>query len=194
MNCSTAGDDDDEDDSIAASNPEVCQTNTKSLALLAYFVWLSASQLEEIDFQLMEQYLADGADINAATEMGATILHDVASNWDRTVAEFLFERGANIHAVNSSGQTPLHLAASTDHIEMVRWLLEKGAHLDAMTSEELQSPIHYAARNDSLESLQVLIENGGKEFFLYPHQSIWACGTCINTYELLCIRVFYSCF
>ena len=78
MNCSTAGDDDDEDDSIAASNPEVCQTNTKSLALLAYFVWLSASQLEEIDFQLMEQYLADGADINAATEMGATILHDVA--------------------------------------------------------------------------------------------------------------------
>jgi ankyrin repeat protein len=134
---------------------------------LAYFVWLSTSPLEEIDFQLMEQYLADGADVNAATKTGASIIHDVASNWDTTVAEFLFKRGANIHAVNSSGQTPLHLAASTDHIEMVRWLLEKGAHLDAMTSEELQSPLHYAARNDSLEALQVLIENGGKRFFFF---------------------------
>ena len=162
MNYSTAGD--DEDDSIATSNPEA-SPNSKSLALLAYFVWLSTSPLEEIDFQLMEQYLADGADINAATETGATIIHDVASNWDVTVAEFLFERGANIHAVNSSGQTPLHLAASTDHIEMVRWLLEKGAHLDVMTSEESQSPIHYAARNDSLEALQVLIANGGIRFF-----------------------------
>ena len=162
MNYSTAGD--DEDDSIAASNPEACPNN-KSLALLAYFVWLSTSPLEEIDFQLMEQYLADGADINAATETGATIIHDVASNWDMTVAEFLFERGANIHAVNNSGQTPLHLAASTDHVEMVRWLLQKGAHLDAMTSEELQSPLHYAARNDSLEALQVLIKNGGKDFY-----------------------------
>lgn len=158
---STAGD--DEDDSIAASNPEA---NSKSLALLAYFVWLSTSPLEEIDFQLMEQYLSDGADVNATTETGATIIHDVASNWDMTVAEFLFERGANIHAVNSSGQTPLHLAASTDHAEMVRWLVEKGAHLDAMTAEELQSPIHYAARNDSLEALQILIANGGKESFL----------------------------
>lgn len=138
-------------------------------------MWLSTSPLEEIDFQLIEQYLAEGADINAATETGATIIHDVASNWDVTVAEFLFEKGANIHAVNSFGQTALHLAASTDHIEMVRWLLQKGAHLDTMTSVELQSPIHYAARNDSLEALQILIGNGGERNFSL---------SCISTFTL----------
>ena len=160
--CSTAGVDEDGSKTASDHDPEVANESSKALALLAYFVWLSSSPSEDIDFQLMEQFLANGADINAATETGATIIHDVASNWDVTVAEFLFERGANIHAVNSNGQTPLHLAASTDHIEMVRWLLQKGAHLDTVTSEEFQTPIHYAARNDSLEALQVLIENGGK--------------------------------
>ena len=132
-----------------------------SKALLAYFMWLSRSPSEDVDFQLMERFLAEGADINAATDTGASVIHDVASNWDVTVADFLLERGVDIHTVNSVGQTPLHLAASTDHIEMVRWLLLKGAHLDAVTTLELQTPLHYAARNDSLEALQVLIESGG---------------------------------
>ena len=161
---STTGDNEED---VAESAPgggecAVSEPNSKALALLAYFVWLSYSPLEEIDFHLMEQYLADGADVNAATEKGATVIHDVASNWDVMVAEFLFERGANIHAVNGNGQTPLHLAASSDHTEMVRWLLQKGANLDTMTTVELQSPIHYAARSDSLEALQALVENGGE--------------------------------
>lgn len=133
-------------------------------ALLAYFIWLSNSSTEDVDFQLIEQLLTDGADVNAATESGATVIHDVASNWDVTVAEFLFERGANIHVINSLGQSPLHLASSTDHVEMVKWLLEKGAHLDGKTAIEMQTPLHYAARNDSLETLQILIERGGISF------------------------------
>lgn len=148
------------DDSVV--DDEICGP---SKALLAYFVWLSRSPSQDINFQLMEQFLANGADINAAGEMGATVIHDAASNWDVAVAQFLFERGADIHVVDKTGQTALHLAASTDHVEMVRWLLQKGAHLEAMTTVELQTPVHYAARNDSLEALQVLIEHGGGMLF-----------------------------
>ena len=153
------------DDNSGHNCPEEEDITDRSKALLAYFMWLSRTPLEEVNFQLIEQFLSEGADINAATEKGATIFHDVASNWDVAVADFLLERGANIHATNQVGQTPLHLAASTDHTEMVRWLLGKGAHLDVTTVTEMQTPIHYAARNDSLEALQVLIENGGELAF-----------------------------
>ena len=153
----TTGDDDDG----GPIDHDANEDTDRSKALLAYFMWLSRTHTEDVNFQLMEQFLSEGADINAATEKGATVFHDVASNWDVAVADFLLERGADIHASNKLGQTPLHLAASTDHTEMVRWLLDKGAHLDATTVTELQTPIHYAARNDSLEALQVLFEKGG---------------------------------
>ena len=172
----------DDNDDAADGITERPEDAEPSKALLVYFICLSKYS-EEVNFRLVEQFLADGADINTATETGDTVIHDVASNWDVAVAEFLFERGANIHVVNNKGQTPLHLAASTDHTDMVRWLLVKGAHLDAVTTVELQTPLHYAARNDSLEALRILVESGSKILVLRSLYYLWY-------YDLLCMCVY----
>lgn len=88
-------------------------------------------------------------------------MHEVAANWDKTVAGYLFKKGSHIHLKDNYGSTPLHVAARTDHREMVEWLIEQGAELDARTDVEMQTPLHHAARYDSVQAIRLLIEKGG---------------------------------
>ena len=90
-------------------------------------------------------------------------MHEVAENWDITVAQFLYERGADVQCSDANGKTPLHIAASIDHKDMIVWLIKHGADLEARTSIEKQTPLHHATRSDSMLSLQTLIEHGGTE-------------------------------
>ena len=131
--------------------------------LLAYIHELSSSTAEDIDFDIMDQLLESGADINATSTLkGQCVMHYVATSWNETVAEFLHGKGADIHLKDRDGRTPLHLAASTDHSEMIVWLITHGAELEVRTNVELQTPLHHAARKDSINAIMVLIERGGK--------------------------------
>lgn len=103
-------------------------------------------------------------------------MHEVAENWDITVAEFLYERGADVQCPDTSGRTPLHAAARMNHKDMIVWLIKHGADLEARTSIEKQTPVHHATRNDSMLSLQTLIEYGGKVLKSFL---LWSYNVCI---------------
>ena len=134
--------------------------------LLAYFQDL-ASGSKDIDYNVIEQFVENGADINATSETtGEGIMHEVAANWDKEVAVFLLKRGVDIDLKDKDGRTPLHVAASTNHSEMIEWLVEQGAELEARTNVEKQTPLHHAARYDSILAIQALTEKGGMCYVL----------------------------
>lgn len=122
--------------------------------------------MEDIDFAVLERILERGEDINTISEAaGQCIMHEVAANWDKSVAEFFFKKGSDIHLKDKEGKTPLHVAASTDHADMVEWLLENGAELEPKTSVEMQTPLHHAARYDAIKAMEILIQKGGRTRF-----------------------------
>ena len=130
--------------------------------LLKYFTELSQTESDDVDFDKIEQLHALGAAVNAVVEStGQSVFHDIASNWDTDVANFMLEKGTDIHSKDNNGRTPLHVAAGSDHKEMVVWLLEHGAEIEERTHSEKQTPVYYATRSGSLQALQTLIEWGG---------------------------------
>lgn len=128
-------------------------------SLLIYMRQLSGE--EDIKLEVIQQILDSGVDVNHVSQStGECAMHEVAANWDITVADYLLKKGANIHLKDCSGKTPLHIAAITDHSEMLAWLIEHGAELEARDLQN-RTPLHLAASSDSLLALQVLIECGG---------------------------------
>ena len=128
--------------------------------LLSYLESLSLT--DDIDFTVLEQLLEGGENINTLSEsMGQCIMHEVAANWDQSVAEFFLKKGSDIHLKDKEGKTPLHVAASTGHTDMVEWLIENGAELEPRTIIERQTPLHHAARYDAVQAMGILIEHGG---------------------------------
>lgn len=130
--------------------------------LLAYFQELTFSS-DDIDFTTIDQFLENGSDINATSELtGGNIMHEVAAHWDKSVADYLMERGLDVHQRDNDGRTPLHVAASTNHVEIVEWLADQGAGLEARTTIEKQTPLHHATRYDSVQAMRALVEKGGR--------------------------------
>ncbi len=125
--------------------------------------YLSSLTTEDIDFAVLERILERGEDINGRSDTtGQCIMHEVAANWDTSVADFFLKKGSNIHLKDMEGKTPLHIAASTDHTEMVEWLIENGTELEPRTDIEKQTPLHHAARYDARQTMKILIENGSE--------------------------------
>ena len=75
----------------------------------------------------VQQYLAQGADINAQTSKGKQALMLAASEGHAPVVRLLLEHGAMVDARDSFGTTALIVAATAGHTEVVKLLLEHGA-------------------------------------------------------------------
>ncbi len=131
-------------------------------ALLRYFLQISNSDTD-VDLTYIEHLLSNGADIHSTDEYsGTTVMHEVAENWDVTVAQFLYDRGIDSNRADNTGKTPLHIAAGVNHRDMIVWLIRQGADVEAKTNVEKQTPVHHAARSDSVLALEALIQNGGE--------------------------------
>ncbi|HEV3024717.1 MAG TPA: ankyrin repeat domain-containing protein, partial [Pirellulales bacterium] len=86
------------------------------------------------DVEGVERALADGADVNAADEIGVTALWLAASKGHLEIATTLVRHDADVNARDGIWyETPLSGAVGTGHVEMVEVLLEAGAK-DADTS------------------------------------------------------------
>ncbi|GIT31565.1 MAG: hypothetical protein Ct9H300mP1_36110 [Planctomycetaceae bacterium] len=59
----------------------------------------------------MDFLLSKGAELNARTEDGSTVLHWAAVVGRVGVVKFLLDKGANVNARNKDKQTPLELAS-----------------------------------------------------------------------------------
>lgn len=132
--------------------------------LLTYFARLGSlgNTDEEIDLSFIHSLVSAGADINIGDKYGQTILHAIARDWHKDIAQFVISSGGNINALDNFGRTPLHVAAAVEYPEMVEFLVRNGANLHSKTTGELQTPMHYAAKYNAVESMKCLINLGGK--------------------------------
>lgn len=142
--------------------------------------------VQENDLKQVKDLIAQGAQINARTELGETPLHLAQS---KEMAEFLLTSGADIHArddvfgmtplfnapkeivvvliskgadVNTrskKGATPLVWSAYSDDLKRIELLISKGADVNS-ADEHLKTALHIAANWNKLEMADCLISNG----------------------------------
>ena len=72
----------------------------------------------------MRALIEAGADVNKATDVGATPLYIAAQNGHEAVVRALIELGADINKAKDDGWTPLFIAAEKGHETVVRALIE----------------------------------------------------------------------
>ncbi|XP_071951291.1 unconventional myosin-XVI-like isoform X2 [Antedon mediterranea] len=68
-----------------------------------------------------------GADVNTASDIGVSVLHQCCVDDNLSVAEILIQRGADINARDDDWWTPLHTACACENSEIVNLLLSNGA-------------------------------------------------------------------
>jgi len=114
-----------------------------------YFSLALLDAIEKGDLEAVKRHLAGGADLNARSGSGWTLLHHAACDGQKEIAQYLLDHGADVNAKANDGFTPIHVAAVQGHTETVRLLVERGAaDLDAPSS---------AAAND-VERLRQLVK------------------------------------
>uniref|UniRef100_A0AAR2L986 Protein phosphatase 1, regulatory subunit 16A n=1 Tax=Pygocentrus nattereri TaxID=42514 RepID=A0AAR2L986_PYGNA len=85
-----------------------------------------------------------GADLNAADEYGATLLHIAAANGYLSVGELLLEHRVRVEEKDRDGWTPLHAAACWGQLHMVELLVAHGANLNTKSVLE-ETPLDVCA-------------------------------------------------
>ena len=87
------------------------------------------------NFQLAEQLLDLGADINSVSEdRGYTAVMDAVWRGNEKITRFLIDKGAELNTINKEGQTNLILAVGANKENIVRILAENGADPDIKDS------------------------------------------------------------
>ncbi|MDF2868323.1 MAG: ankyrin-3, partial [Gammaproteobacteria bacterium] len=111
----------------------------------------------EGDFSAVQSLLRRGAEKNAKTANGFTLLHYAADSGHLKIVEKLLEKKAEIEAKDNVGFTPLHCAADSGHPKVVEKLLEKKAEIEAKDNIGF-TPLHCAADLGYLDVVEVLLE------------------------------------
>jgi ankyrin repeat protein len=148
--------------------------NPLSVSRLAALTLGLASSLlaSEFDSSLIEgakrgdetavtDWLAKGANPNAASPTGETPLHWAAQRDDLKLAEQLVKAGAEAKATNRYGIAPLILASTQGSAPMVELLLKAGAEVNASTPDG-RTPLMVAAQTGKPQALQVLLAHGAQ--------------------------------
>ncbi len=108
-------------------------------------------------FQFAEVLLHRGANVNARSSGGRTLLHQCVDGTGLFhLVPWLIDRGAEIDARRDNGDTPLHVAASRGFVEPVTVLLVHGADRN-LENTEGETPLELAERYDR-EDVVVLLK------------------------------------
>ena len=104
-----------------------------------------AVALHHADTIPMVQLLLDfGADINAKSDFGFSILHIAVSFEDHKMRDFLLEQNIQVDLEDIDKRTPLFYAIAANDIESVRALINAGGsciHLDSQSVSPLQMAV-----------------------------------------------------
>ncbi|XP_069689712.1 oxysterol-binding protein-related protein 1 isoform X2 [Periplaneta americana] len=102
-------------------------------------------------YQVTEQLLAHGADINAVNDAGDTSLHKAAFIGREDLVLLLLQHNADVNVINGEGQTPRDVAK----LEDVSKLLHAAEQTEARQKEER---LLAAAREGDLDILKMLLK------------------------------------
>ncbi len=107
----------------------------------------------------VQEFIHDGADVNATSSDGSTALLWSAHWNDVATAKLLLEAGADANVANDFRMTPLSQACANASVELVKLLLRAGAdpNLRIATGE---TPVMTCSRTGSVEAVNELIEFG----------------------------------
>lgn len=111
-------------------------------------------------FDIAQNLLVDGVDVNAKGKWGKTPLHLAAAKGHTQVVRLLLQAGAEVAPQESLEGTPLHIAASNGHQSVVEVLIDAGADCNDRRSSLGESPLHLAAENSHIHVARCLIEKG----------------------------------
>jgi ankyrin repeat protein len=115
--------------------------------------------------ELVQIFVAEGADVNAKDDHGWTPLHFAVEKQRVAVVKRLIELQANMELRNDEGDTPLAIAARKRfrYKDMVDLLIAKGAKVDAAVGSLLKTglmPLHEAAKAGDAGQVQLLVSSG----------------------------------
>lgn len=113
------------------------------------------------DAELAEMLFYAGANVNAATRLGAyTPLFLAAKSGSAPIVKKLLEDGADVNVAASTGTTPLMLASSSGSVEVVDLLLDYGAEIDEKEIVRGHTALMFAVGTNRLEVLARLLDRG----------------------------------
>ncbi|MGH9336004.1 MAG: ankyrin repeat domain-containing protein, partial [Vicinamibacteria bacterium] len=113
------------------------------------------------DVEMAEMLLYAGANVKAATRLGAyTPLILASRRGNAEAVEALLQAGAEASEATSTGATALMLAAASGSVDAVRHLVDRGADLNAKEASRGQTALVLASGYSRYEVVSLLLERG----------------------------------
>ena len=120
-----------------------------------------AQAIEERDLQIAQQYIEQGADVNAIFsdpfQGPISFLHQAIEFGDEEMVRLLINKGASIDFICPERGSALHLVAATGHARIARILLSAGANVHSV---HWGTPLHVAAQEGDTVVARLLLEAG----------------------------------
>jgi len=109
--------------------------------------------------ETVSRLIAQGADLDARQNDGATALHWAVYYGDTDMVQALLDAGATPDLANRNGSTPLWLAASRGEARVISALLAAGADANELLPLG-RRPLMLAARSGVVDAVNVLLDAG----------------------------------
>ena len=110
-------------------------------------------------FENIKMLVQNGADIQASSSNGSTVLHLASRNSNQEVVEFLLKLNeTSVNALSNNNQSPLMYACyDGGRLDNIKMLIRNGADIQA-SSGNGSTVLHYASRLLKAKSRRVLVE------------------------------------
>ncbi|XP_062588305.1 ankyrin repeat domain-containing protein 50-like [Saccostrea cucullata] len=86
--------------------------------------------IKQVPQNTIELLISNGADINACSKSGESLLHSACKSGYDIMVQFLLNKGININTRDTKGNSPLWYACSNGHEGTVKLLLTNGANVN----------------------------------------------------------------
>jgi hypothetical protein len=96
----------------------------------------------------VHRLLAQGANIEAVNEVGATALIRGSQLGHTQIVKLLLESGANSNAKTKRRTTSLHVAADHGHLDIVKLLIQHGSDINAVDANGATALLYAAQKGD----------------------------------------------
>jgi len=113
------------------------------------------------DLQKLQEFLADGKDVNAKDFKGVTALGYAVGHDQLSAVKVLIDAKANINEVDSAGNSAVHFAAGYGRVKVLEHLLARGANASKVNQMGL-TPLAAAQQNKQQQAVALLQRHGAK--------------------------------